>query len=377
MAKTPAKGFLIFNVFWYTQCGRRFQHSFITIGFWGLLTASHSWVLGAGFWILDIGTTVFICMILENISLSRYSNYMIGGVARYFCLADGLHAAFSAVRFAHEKKLPLFVLGGGTNVLFNDEGFPGLVLKFDVRFIAAMHSLPETAVVTVGAGVPVHELLLFCIERGLSGLEWAGGLPGTVGGAVRGNAGAFKGEIKDSLVDVISIDSLGGAPRLVKRANTECAFAYRDSIFKQRGKKEIILAATFLLLRGNRARISHAIQEKINWRANRQPLDYPNVGSIFKNVAVARCPAAMRELSEIKKHIKSDPFPVIPAAYLIDQTGLKGVSYGGAMVSQKHPNFIVNAGAAESAHVQQLIKLVKTKVKKKFHVELEEEIVYI
>lgn len=316
-------------------------------------------------------------MILENIPLHAYSNYAIGGVARYFCYADGLHAAVEAVQFARAKKIPLFILGGGTNVLFSDTGFRGLVLKPDIRFIAAVNALPETVLVTVGAGVAVGELLDFCVARGLSGLEWAGGLPGTVGGAIRGNAGAFQGEIKDSIVNVVSMESAGRMPRLVKRANLECAFAYRDSIFKQNDGREIILAATLLLARGNQARIREAIQEKINWRASRQPLDYPNVGSIFKNVAMTRVPAHIGGLSEIKKHIKNDPFPVIPAAYLIDRVGLKGVSCGGAMVSQKHPNFIVNAGAAEAAHVKQLIKLVKSRVKQEFAVELEEEIVYI
>ncbi len=316
-------------------------------------------------------------MILENVSLRRYSNYVIGGVARYFCYADGLHAATEAIQFARAKKIPLFILGGGTNILFNDKGFHGLVLKPDIRFITAIHALPETVAVTVGAGVPVQEFLAFCIDRGLSGLVWAGGLPGTVGGAIRGNAGAFQGEIKDSINTVMSIDISKKSPRLVKRVNADCSFAYRDSIFKERDGKEIILTASFILLPGNQAAIRRAIQEKIDWRAHRQPLDYANIGSIFKNVSMARVPAHISELPEIKKHIKNDPFPVIPAAYLIDRVGLKGVSYGGAMVSQKHPNFIVNAGAAEAVHVKQLIALVKKQVKKEFAVELEEEIVYI
>lgn len=316
-------------------------------------------------------------MILENISLQHYSNYAIGGAARYFCYADGLHAVVEAMQFVRKKKIPLFILGGGTNVLFSDKGFRGLVLKPDVRFITAINALPETVTVTVGAGVLVSELLAFCIAQGLSGLEWAGGLPGTVGGAIRGNAGAFKGEIKDSIINVASMDSAGAMTHCMKRTNAECFFAYRDSIFKQRDGKEIILTGTFIFTRGNPVYIRAAIQEKIDWRAHRQPLEYPNIGSIFKNVAMARVPAHIGELPEIKKHIKNDPFPVIPAAYLIDRAGLKGVSCGGAMVSQKHPNFIVNAGAAEAAHVKQLIGLVKKRVKKEFAVELEEEIVYI
>lgn len=315
-------------------------------------------------------------MIEENVSLKPYSHYTIGGVARYFCRADGLHTLLEALRFARKKKLPVFILGGGTNVLFRDGGFKGLVVKPEICFAAAVPALPETVAVTVGAGAAFSVFLSFCVDRGFSGLEWAGGLPGTVGGAIRGNAGAFKGEIKDCLVEVVSLD-IEGVPRLVKRDCAACAFGYRDSIFKAREGKEIILAATFMLLPGSRAGIRAAIEEKIAWRNNRQPLEYPNVGSIFKNVAWERAPAHITSNDDFKKHLKQDPFPVIPAACLIDKAGLKGVSYGGAMVSQKHPNFIVNAGGAEEQHVKQLIKLVKAEVKKKFDIDLEEEIVYV
>lgn len=315
-------------------------------------------------------------MILENVSLKPYSHYTIGGVARYFCRADGLYSLLEAMRFARKKKLTVFILGGGTNVLFGDGGFKGLVVKPEICFVAAAPALPETVAVTVGAGISFSDFLVFCMERGLSGLEWAGGLPGTVGGAIRGNAGAFKGEIKDSLIEVVSVD-VTGEPRLVKRDCAACAFHYRDSIFKARDGKEIILAATFMLLPGSAASIRAAIEEKIAWRNNRQPLEYPNVGSIFKNVAWERVPAHLQSNEVFQKHMKTDPFPVIPAACLIDKAGLKGVSCGGAMVSQKHPNFIVNAGAAESKHVQQLIGLVRAEVKRKFHIDLEEEIVYV
>lgn len=313
-------------------------------------------------------------MILENIPLKAHSNYMIGGVARYFCAARGLHDVSHAAGFAREKKLPIFILGGGTNILFGEEGFKGLVLKPDIRFISASDALPETVSVTTGAGVPVSDLLAFCAVRGYSGLEWAGGLPGTIGGAIRGNAGAFGGEMKDSVTDVASFVVEGADRPIIKRTNAECAFDYRDSVFKRTNGKEIIISATFSLVRGLPDAVRHAIHSKIAWREARQPLEYPNVGSIFKNVAWEKIPAELREREDIKKHMKTDPFPVIPAAFLIDQAGLKGISYGGAMVSQKHPNFIVNAGMAEGAHVRCLIDLVKHEVHAKFGIVLEEEI---
>ncbi len=313
-------------------------------------------------------------MILENIPLKPHSNYMIGGVARYFCAASGLHEMSHAIRFSQEKNLPLFILGGGTNVLFHDKGFDGLVLKPEIRFISCVEALPETVSVTVGAGTPVADLLSFCAHHGYSGLEWAGGLPGTVGGAIRGNAGAFGGEMKDSVTEVVSMDTKSEGAHITARENAECGFGYRSSIFKKPETGEIILAVTFSLVRGAPDAVHTAMQSKIAWREARQPLDYPNVGSIFKNVPWEQMPAELREREDIKKHIKTDPFPVIPAAFLIDQAGMKGVTCGGAMVSQKHPNFIVNAGVAEAAHVRELIELVKSEVHSKFGITLEEEI---
>ena len=316
-------------------------------------------------------------MILENISLKKYSNYAIGGTARYFCHAEGLHHITHAVSFARKKKLPLFVVGGGTNILFSDTKFKGLMLKPDIRFISAVAALPETVAITCGAGVPVSDLLALCSTEGFSGLEWAGGLPGTVGGAVRGNAGAFGGEIKDSLITVASVDITGDAPRIAVRDKNACAFGYRMSVFKELSGKEIIVSATFVLSRAVPSAVQDAVNGKIAWRATRQPLEYPNVGSIFKNVAWDLIPAALKARDDIKKHIKQDPFPVIPAAFLIDQAGLKGVSCGGAMISQKHPNFIVNACGAEADDVKGLVALVKAKVLDKFGIALHEEIEYI
>lgn len=315
-------------------------------------------------------------MISENVSLKKYSNYAIGGTARYFCHAEGLHHITDAIVFAKKKKIPLFVLGGGTNVLFSDNIFKGLVIKPDIRFISVNTALPETVTVTCGAGVPVHDLLALCAAEGFSGLEWAGGLPGTVGGAIRGNAGAFGGEIKDSIISVSSFYISGEKPHIKVRDKSACNFGYRSSIFKDVSGKEIVLAATFVLTRATPLAVRQVVNERIAWRASRQPLEYPNVGSIFKNVAWDLVPVAMQSRDDIKKHIKQDPFPVIPAAFLIDKVGLKGVSCGGAMVSQKHPNFIVNACNAEARDVKGLVTLVKAKVMDEFGIALHEEIEY-
>ncbi len=311
-------------------------------------------------------------MFEENVKLSQFSNYKIGGMARYFFIANSLNNLYKAIRKSQSEKIPTFILGGGTNLLISDSGFQGLVIKSDFNFIHQNECL-----LTVGSGVIVGDLLNFCIEKNLSGLEWAGGLPGTVGGAIRGNAGAFKGEIKDSVVEVLSLKL--GDLSIIKRNKKECNFGYRSSVFRQLDKKnnEMILSAILSLRKGDKKEIRQAIEDKIKWRQDRQPLEHPNIGSIFKNVDWKKVPQNWQENEEIKKHLKTDPFPVIPAATLIDKSGLKGVVFGGAMISPKHPNFIVNTLQASSKDVEKLIKLVKITVKDKFDINLEEEIIYV
>ena len=135
------------------------------------------------------------------------------------------------------------------------------------------------------------------------------------------------------------------------------------------------MEAVLTLKRGDPRFIRESIQEKVNFRNSRHPMDYPNIGSIFKNVDLKAVPK--KRHAELSHIIKSDPLPVVPTAYLISQTGLKGVSYGGAMISPKHPNFIVNVLSASSEDVKKLIKLVKSEVKNKFDIQLEEEIIYV
>ena len=314
-----------------------------------------------------------------NVKLSQFSNYKIGGLARYFFITKGLEDTYKAITLAQIYKWPVFILGGGTNLLIGDEGFDGLVLKPEINFINLLKWNINSWVVEVGAGLSVNDLLNFCIEKGLSGLEWAGGLPGTVGGAVRGNAGAFKGEIKDTVHQVLSFKYKDvGRPYIVRRGGAECAFRYRDSVFKSGdGKDEIIITVSFALKKGDKQAIRQDIEDKIKWRQERQPLDYPNIGSIFKNVDWQLVPKSLQDNSDFKQHLKTDPFPVLPTATLIDKAGLKGISCGGAMISPKHPNFIVNLGTADAGDVKKLIELVKVTVADKFGVKLDEEVIYV
>ncbi|TSC81632.1 MAG: UDP-N-acetylmuramate dehydrogenase [Parcubacteria group bacterium Gr01-1014_20] len=301
----------------------------------------------------------------ENISLLNLSNYKIGGPARFLFVAKTEQDISAGIKLAKAKRQKIFILGGGTNLLISDKGFPGFVIKPDLDFRSK-----KGEKINIGAGTSISDLLNFTVKNKLSGFEWAGGLPGTVGGAIYGNAGAFAGEIKDSVELVRSFNIK--TEKFVERDKEECNFEYRSSIFKKKRGEEIIVSAVFKLALGSHEKIKTAILEKIKHREERQPLEYPNVGSIFKNVDVRKFPKG--KLGEVAHVVKKDPFPVIPTAYLIAEAGLKGISFGGAMISPKHPNFIVNAENATANDVLALISLVKSEVKRKFGVILEEEV---
>ncbi len=309
-------------------------------------------------------------MFEEHVSLARYSYYKIGGPARYFYRPNNVEQLVEGVETAGRMGLPIFVLAGATNLLIHDQGFAGLVLKPEVLGIARSGYALE-----VGAGVLMSDLLEFTAQHGLAGLEWAGGLPGTLGGAIRGNAGAFKGEIKDAVVAVTSVATDAPYINLRTRTGVECEFGYRNSVFKRVARKEIIIGATLAMSPGDPAVIRRAINEKIAYRTLRHPLEYPNIGSIFKNVDWRAVPLEHQE--SLRTHLKTDPFPVIPVAHLISQVGLRGVANGGVMISPKHPNFIVNVLNGRAAEVRGLIQLVKESVGEKFGIQLEEEVVSV
>ena len=305
-----------------------------------------------------------------NVSLALHSSYRIGGPAQFFCEPKTVRGLATAVTHARELKLPIFILGGGTNIVFSDAGVFGVVIKPALTRIRVRGTALEA-----GAGALMADIVSVAIAHGLSGLEWAGGLPGTLGGAIRGNAGAFGGEIKDCLRRVVSLPVQ--SKRLVAKTSTAaaCNFDYRTSVFKEHSGEEIILSAQLYLKRGDKKVIADATAEKIAYRNARHPMEHPNVGSIFKNVAFGTI--APRRRAQFTAVVKTDPFPVVPTAHLIAEAGLRGVSCGGAMISPKHPNFIVNALGATASDVKALARLVKETVRQKFGIELEEEIMYV
>ena len=298
----------------------------------------------------------------KDVLLKDHTTFRIGGPAKYFFVAKTNNAIEKAVAAARRLKIPFFILGAGSNVLASDKGFEGLVIQ-----LKTINYKLKTTRLYAEAGVSMSTLVRETGKRGLAGLEWAGGLPGTVGGATRGNAGAFGGEVKDTIVQVEAIDEKG------KRrifSHKECHFGYRSSIFKE--KNLVVLSAVFHLQRGSREGIQDVAKDHIRYRKERHPLEYPNAGSIFKNCDLTKVPKTLRE--EMNEVIKMDPFPVIPTAALIARATLQGLRVGDAQVSEKHPNYIVNRGNARAKDILELIAKVKKRIKNKFGVELEEEI---
>lgn len=298
--------------------------------------------------------------IRQNIQLAKHTTYKIGGRADYFVSIKDSEELKEALKFADDNSLPIFILAGGSNVLFSDDGYRGLIIKIDNKKININGNG-----ITADAGVLMNDLVSQSIENNLAGLEWAGGLPGTVGGAIRGNAGCFGGEIKDVIKEV-AVATNNGEIKLYK--NEDCDFGYRDSIFKR--NNEIIMSAVFELKTGDKENLKTVIFDHIKYRQMKYRL--PSCGSIFKNCPLEIVPQKVRE--KFKDKIKTDPFPVLPVAVLIDACGLVGKTIGGAMITKEHANVIHNFNNAKATDVLDLINLAKESVEQKFGIKLEEEV---
>jgi UDP-N-acetylmuramate dehydrogenase len=321
-------------------------------------------------------------LVQENISLKDLTTFKIGGPARYFFIAKSKDDLIRALGEAKKLRSPFFILGGGSNLLISDEGFRGLVIKIENCELKITGSK-----LIAGAGTQLALLVAEAAKNNLTGLEWASGIPGTVGGAIRGNAGAFKGSMADT---VKSIEALSANDLRFNIYNLkQCGFGYRDSVFKK-NKNLIIYSAEFELktdpsrsesegkdegkLR-RRQTSSQKVKEYLNYRRARHPKE-PSAGSVFKNVEF--------KFSNLELLLKK--FPAleqfrekgrIPAAFLISECGLKGKKIGQAAISEKHPNFIVNLGQGRARDVRKLIKFIKKSVKNKFGIKIEEEIQFL
>lgn len=296
----------------------------------------------------------------KNVLLSHHTTFRIGGSARYFFCAKSERELLLAIEAAQKEGLPFFVLGGGSNVLFSDNGFNGLVIKCEMDKI----KISENGKIQVEAGVLWNDLVLFSAKNNLSGLEWGAGIPGTVGGAVRGNAGAYGHSISEFVEEVKIFNN----EKIEMISVNDCGFKYRESIFKK-NKNLIVLSVVFKLQAGSKDKGEKKINEILAARNEKIP-SFPSAGSFFKNIILAGQSENFKKMIPLEK-IRAGK---VAAAYLIEECGLKGKKIGGAQISEKHANFIVNAGGATARDILALADLCKEEVKKKFGVELEEEV---
>lgn len=309
----------------------------------------------------------------KNISLAPYTTFGIGGLAKYFYKANSKEDLMWAVRQATIDGLPFFILGGGSNLLINDKGFDGLVIKNQAR----RYSFPKKGFITVESGVGLKNIILKMADVGLSGLEWAMGIPGTLGGAIYGNCGAFGFCISESVMRVSAFN-----PISLEEKNylmTDCDFKYRESIFSAKGgsafggkkNKDIILEVDLKLIKDEVGNCKSKIKEYLKLRG-KVPVCV-SAGSVFKNFKINDFDSKIKKIIPLDK-IKNK---MVPAGYLIDACGLRSKKRGGAKISDEHANFIINVGGAKAKDVIKLINLCKEKVRDKFGVELKEEIQYL
>ena len=263
--------------------------------------------------------------------LSKHTTFKIGGVADTYVKVTSLSKLSTILKECRESDIDYMIIGNGSNILASDDGYRGVVIRLngDFRKIA----LVDGDTVYCGAGATLAALCKFALNNGLSGLEFAWGIPGSVGGAVFMNAGAYGGEMKDVVYSVNHLTKNGEAGRTERDG---LQFGYRASVYRQ--NNAIITGATFKLHKDNPADIRSRMDDFLGRRSSKQPLEYPSAGSVFKRPEGAY------------------------AGALIEQCGLKGHAHGGAQVSEKHAGFIINRANANANDVKSLIREVQTKV---------------
>lgn len=275
--------------------------------------------------------------------LQKYTTWKVGGPADLVYQPEDLAECAEVLQLARQYQVPVTILGVGSNVLIADQGLRGLVILTQgfQKITWQQHQ------VTVGSGVLLSHLSRLAAEKGLTGLEFAAGIPGSLGGAVVTNAGAYGCSLDQVIVSVQSLNMEGKTKEYRKE---ELALKYRDSIFKR--EKELIVEIRLTLQIGNISEIKQRMRQYLHLRREKQPLELPNAGSVFKNTGQG-------------------------AGRLIEGVGAKGWRVGDAQISEKHANFIVNLGEAKASEIKTLIREVQKAVKQKYGVELETEVVFL
>lgn len=305
---------------------------------------------------------------LENEPMSKHTSFKVGGNARYFYKAESAEEILEAQKELAAKGLPYFILGNGTNLLVSDKGYKGGIIMLGKSF-SEMQDLGNGKF-KVGAGLSLGAFARKTIKLGYAGIHKLAGVPGTLGGAIYMNAGAYGQEISQTCLEVECLNTAGA---INVRKAADCDFGYRHSGFQVSAEEriagrpaEIILSATFLLERAETSgkdsyTLETEMQECMAKRKASQPLNMPNAGSTFKRLAVGA---------------EGMPQQIAPG-YYIEQAGLKGYRIGGAEVSTVHANFIVNAGGATANDIKELSEYVQKTVAEKFGIQLQREIILL
>ena len=297
--------------------------------------------------------------ILENEPMCKHTSFKVGGPVRYFAKAETVEDLKTAMTLACEKSLPYFILGNGTNLLVSDKGYDGVVITLAGDF-STIEDLGNGAF-KVGAAVPLGRFARTTIKQGFAGIHKLTGIPGTLGGAIYMNAGAYGQEIGNCCTMVTVLDDDGSTHDIT---TADCGFGYRQSIFQK--NKAIILSAIFHLPAASAegktvADLEAELAECMDKRKASQPLNMPNAGSTFKR---------------LESGAADTPTQIAPG-YYIEHAGLKGHRIGGAEVSTLHANFIVNASGATACDIKTLSEYVQQKVAEKFGIQLKREIILL
>lgn len=315
--------------------------------------------------------------IRKDVKLSNLSRIGIGGIAKYYTEIKSIEEFKDLAKYAKEKDLQFIIIGDGTNILFNNNILDKVIVKisnFDIKI-----DNTKNTVIYADAGVKMNKLVEYSLSNNLSGLEWAGGLPGTLGGAIFGNAGAFGGEIKDIVSEVSGVTVSKNSIKKFSFNKKDCLFGYRNSIFKEtnidrKSKKfNIIFGAKIKLSKSKNIDDEKRIfDDVIKYRHRHHPIRSKTLGSTFANIPVSSIKKSV--VKNFEKNIKIDPIPLIPVAVILHKLGLSGYKIGGAEFSSKHLNFIINKNGATFKDVEDLINTAKQMAFSQFGIELREEI---
>jgi len=301
--------------------------------------------------------------VLRGVPLSGYTRFGIGGPADLFAETPDAEAFIAALTAARASGLETVVIGDGTNLIVSDAGFRGIVLRYRADRLQAAGTC-----IMADAGAVLQDLVDFAVARGLQGLETLAGIPGSVGAAVYGNAGAYGHSISERVARVRFYD--GAEIRLF--TNEECGFHYRESVFKQH-KEWIIFSMELALEAADAAVLRQTAEDIVKVRNEKFPVTMKCAGSIFKNQLYEELPAAVAAAVP-EKVVREGK---VPSAYFLEQVGAKGMERGGIRVATYHANLIYNAGGGTAAELCAVIQDLKQRVRERFGIELEEEVQYV